>query len=368
MREKSFHILDEDLLLAADNELPARRVAEVRAHLSACLHCRTRMAELETTIADFVRAMHESDADIPNIEGPRSLLKAHLAQLEPTLPSHPLRRTYVPVFAYTAALLFLMVGEVWLVYQQVRKPAAANGYALLLPNPELTPGVARPVALTAVCTDANDEVVRSVPDSVQQAVFREYGISNAPADDYEVDYLITPGLGGTDDIHNLWPQPHNNTWNSYVKDELEHRLHDMVCSGQIPLSTAQQDIAANWISAYEKYFHAKRPLRGGLIATSSTPIQTPTSVGDLSFESWQQARSIARDVPAPDERASVQSASFATLLFVLLCIFGLLIGVGMERFEETIRFTAHFVADVSLSSPRPRLIRAAPSLCLEPLT
>jgi hypothetical protein len=266
MREKSFHIPDEDLLLAADNELPADRTSEVRAHLSACWNCRARMAELETTISDFVRVMHESDAALPNIDGARALLEARLAQLEPTLSSGPLRRSYVPVFAYAAALLLLIAGGVWLTYQHGQK--AAGAYTHLLPNPSLTPGVARPVELTAVCTDANDEVVRSVPDSVQQAVFREYGISNAPADDYEVDYLITPGLGGTDDIRNLWPQPHNNTWNSYVKDELEHRLHDMVCSGQVPLSTAQQDIAANWISAYEKYFHTKRPLPSALFEAS----------------------------------------------------------------------------------------------------
>ena len=282
MSKKAFHITDEDLLLAADNELPSRRAAEVRDHLAACWDCRARMDEIETTISDFVRTTRESDAEIPNIDGPRALLKARLAQLEPTLPSRPLRRTYVPTFAYVAALLVLMLGGTWFIFQQVQKPASA--YALVLPNPQLTPGVARPVALSAVCTDANDDVVRDVPDSLQQAVFREYGISNAPTADYEVDYLITPGLGGTGDIRNLWPQPHNNTWNSYVKDELEHRLHDMVCSGEMPLSTAQQEIAANWISAYEKYFHAKKPVRAGFIATRSGSVQASLFFPAFSLE------------------------------------------------------------------------------------
>jgi len=245
----------------------------------------------------------------------------------------------VPTLAYAAALLFLIVGGVRLIYQQVRRPAGT--YALLLPDPRFTPGVAQPIALSAICYAANDEVVRSVPDSVQQAVFREYGISNAPASDYEVDYLITPGLGGTDNIRNLWPQPHDSNWNSYVKDELEHRLHNMVCSGQLPLSTAQQEIAANWISAYEKYFHTKKPLRSGLIAPNSTVTGLASILADFSLDRWHETPAVVAN-----DGSSIQRASLATLLLVLLCIFGLLIDAGIQKFEELIRFATHFLADI----------------------
>jgi hypothetical protein len=34
----------------------------------------------------------------------------------------------------------------------------------------------------------------------------------------------------------------------------------MVCGGELDLSTAQRDIAADWIAAYKKYFHTDRPL------------------------------------------------------------------------------------------------------------
>jgi len=263
MREKSFHIPDEDLVLATDNELPARRAAEVRAHLGICWNCRARMAEIEATIVDFVHATRESGVDIPNVEGPRALLKARLAELEPTLPGRPPSQRYVPRLAYVAALALLMVGGAFLLYQQRQRPAASpeDSYALLLPNPSLTPGATQPVALSVVCSADHDEVVRYVPARVSEAVFREYGISNAPASEYEVDYLITPGLGGADDIRNLWPEPHNNTmWNSYAKDQLEDHLHSMVCSGKVSLSTAQQEIATDWISAYKHYFHTQRPL------------------------------------------------------------------------------------------------------------
>jgi len=41
-------------------------------------------------------------------------------------------------------------------------------------------------------------------------------------DAYEVDYLITPELGGATDIRNLWPYG-DTVWNAHVKDQLEDR-------------------------------------------------------------------------------------------------------------------------------------------------
>jgi hypothetical protein len=42
---------------------------------------------------------------------------------------------------------------------------------------------------------AHEEVVRAVPSALRQEVFREYGIVNPRPEDYEIDYLIAPGLG-----------------------------------------------------------------------------------------------------------------------------------------------------------------------------
>ena len=96
---------------------------------------------------------------------------------------------------------------------------------------------------------------------LQRAVLQKYGLRNARVQDYEIDYLITPGLGGADDINNLWPEPNSSTaWNAQVKDALEERLHQMVCAGKVDLPTAQRDIAANWISAYRKYLHSDKPV------------------------------------------------------------------------------------------------------------
>ena len=55
MAREDLHLSDEEMLLAADGELPPVREAQVRAHFAACWGCRSRMAEIEATIVDFTR-------------------------------------------------------------------------------------------------------------------------------------------------------------------------------------------------------------------------------------------------------------------------------------------------------------------------
>ena len=40
----------------------------------------------------------------------------------------------------------------------------------------------------------------------------------------------------------------------HVKDKLENKLHDMVCSGAISLRNAQRQIPANWRGLYLRVF------------------------------------------------------------------------------------------------------------------
>jgi hypothetical protein len=98
--------------------------------------------------------------------------------------------------------------------------------------------------------------------TVHQAVFTRYGADYGRAAEYELDYLITPELGGVADARNLWPQPFARTrWNAYVNDELERLLHGLVCDGRIELATAQREMASDWIAAYKRYFNTESPLR-----------------------------------------------------------------------------------------------------------
>jgi hypothetical protein len=270
MLDHDNHLSDQEFLLAADGELPQRRASEARAHLASCWSCRARMGELEGTIADFVRAHHHSlDPKLPSAAGPRALLKARLAQI--SAESQPSFWQRLPRFAfsgltlaYVSAVLTLAAAGAW-TYNRYLAPDFASVAARIdpvaIPKPQLTPGAIRLVTTNEVCKSQSDEDDSAIPVPVQQKVFQEYGIPNARPADYEVDYLITPELGGATDIRNLWPEPHSATaWNSYVKDDLENRLHQLVCDGQVTLPVAQHDIATNWISAYKKYFHTDRPV------------------------------------------------------------------------------------------------------------
>ena len=149
------------------------------------------------------------------------------------------------------------------VYRQMTSPQFESVVvtAQATPNPELTPGAVRPVTRNEICAAGHRDMNRLVSSAMQQEVFKKYGVPVALKNDYEVDYLITPELGGADDMQNLWPEPYSSTdWGAHVKDALEDRLHQMVCEGTIDLGTAQREMASDWISAYKKYFHTDRPL------------------------------------------------------------------------------------------------------------
>ncbi len=259
------HTSDEDLVRSADGELSARRVVEVGAHLEACWECRARMEEIQSTITGFVRARHaEFDGQLPPTAGPRALLRARLAELGSESRTGWLKRVFqlgLPRVAFVCLLLIAMgLGFLWF-RNASQKPASVLSDAEAAPNRSLTPGAARQVKMSEVCSVPQEEVIGDVSVSLRQRVLQEYGIANARPEEYEIDYLIAPRLGGTEDIRNLWPEPYRtHVWNAHVKDDLEERLHEMVCSGQLDLHTAQHDIATDWIAAYKKYFHTNKPL------------------------------------------------------------------------------------------------------------
>ena len=266
MNDANRHLRDDELLLLADGELSSRRAGRARRHLAACWHCRVRLAEFESTISEFVRAARDGDSVIPPSAASRSLLKARLARLSAPLDPRAWWQMHFTFpwrelsQAFAILLLLVLAARAFYIRTAGRLPRIPqDSLAGLLPNPSLTPGYIRPATLAKLCSMNYEEVVGTVPAALERSVFEEYGMPEASAADYEVDYLITPGLGGSDNIQNLWPEPHASgvgnshvVWNSYVKDQLEDRLHSMVCAGELDLSTAQQEIATNWISAYKK--------------------------------------------------------------------------------------------------------------------
>jgi hypothetical protein len=280
MLPEDLHISDQELLLTADGETSSHRAALVRAHLESCWDCRARMAEIESTIVDFARAHRKNlDPQMPPVAGPRALLRARLAELAAargwsTGRWFP-RFTSAASVAAICSLLFAagLAGSL-AVRRSILRDTGSSAYLPergAVPDRSLTPGATRPVSIDDVCSMAHEETIKDVSTELRQKVFEEYGIENARSDEYEVDYLIAPGLGGADDIHNLWPEPYRlPTWNARVKDALEERLHQLVCAHELDLSTAQREIATDWIAAYRKYFHTESPVSSTRPPGSST--------------------------------------------------------------------------------------------------
>jgi hypothetical protein len=161
------------------------------------------------------------------------------------------------------------------------------------PKPDLTPGVARSVAPSDVCGGKSALGSSEIPSTIQQQVFQEYGLTDARSNDYELDYLITPELGGATDVRNLWPEPIGRTeWNAHVKDALEDLLYEKVCSGEIDLATAQHEIASGWISAYKKYFHTDQPFAK---PTGFNPRSDSGPADERRSEGFLSARVIATE-------------------------------------------------------------------------
>jgi hypothetical protein len=244
------HLTDRELVLAIDGELPANRLEKVARHLSECASCSARKSELERALSGFIRFHQDRlDPSIPAGAGGRAGLKARLeerASAPPPAPgAHWKQAAAVLLFAIVAS------GGFQLLRHQSRRSS--------LPERSLTPGAVATADRAQVC-DSSRPKNREVPVSLQRRVFEEYGISRPEPQAYEVDYLITPALGGADDIRNLWPQPYSATvWNARVKDTLEDYLREQVCSGRLDLATAQRDISSDWIAAYRKYFHTDKP-------------------------------------------------------------------------------------------------------------
>jgi len=233
------HLSDDTLVALVDGELGRADAADARAHLDECGECAARLARF----GHVSRALNEG------------------------LRRRRRRAVRVAVAVAATAVCVCALGSSHsspfprLSAAELRRP---------LPVRYLTPGVVRPVSSADVCAADPELEPPAIPADVRRMVLRSYGAADLPEREYELDYLITPALGGAADPRNLWPERYASpTWNARVKDELEDLLHRMVCSGALSLSAAQRDMAGDWIAAYKRYFHTERP--GGWISGLPRP-------------------------------------------------------------------------------------------------
>jgi hypothetical protein len=271
------HLTDETLLLFAADELDASHRKDASVHLAGCDACSARLKTLAQTLEEFEQSQQSQDFVLTPAADARAALISQLSKLKTS--QAPLRvagssrnewidwnrSAVIPGRqGYVLATLFLVATLTAAVYRrEIRSGSQQISASLGLwaePKFNLTPGATVPVTKAQLCSAAS-EPVAAVPVSLKSKVLAIYGVKTDRPDAYEVDYLITPELGGATDVRNLWPEPYSETaWNAHVKDQLEDRLHQLVCHGDVDLATAQHDISQDWIAAYRKYFHTDKPL------------------------------------------------------------------------------------------------------------
>ncbi len=259
MLPESKHQSDAELLLYLDGEATPPAVASIRLHLASCSSCQTRLTRLESLSTQNAQLLSPALHD-PLLHQAQAQLRERLYQAgrTPWYTSWTPRHAPLQWGLVAASLLCVFViGQ----HAQIQNVATLYLAKQPRPNISLTPGATRPVLVEDICIADDNDLDPEVSPAIQHAVLEEYGVNDSHATGYQIDYLINPQLGGTNDIRNLWPEPYGTTfWNAHAKDELEGRLHQMVCLQQIDLASAQREIASDWIGAYKKYFHTSRPL------------------------------------------------------------------------------------------------------------
>lgn len=258
MRDGIHPLTQAELIRFLDGEMSPEESSRVDTHVKECLECCAALAETRAITAELNMSLN-ADSRESSSEADHEL-RSELAGARRSGVRAWVRRIWgAEKLRWAGAAVGVMVVLVCLPRWQ-----HANGeLAFSLPNRALTPGMTRSVDLAAVCSAGeDDDFDPSVSEETQRTVFREYGISlERSAKDFQVDYLISPQLGGTDDVRNLWPQSYKEiTWNAHAKDVLERHLSQLVCEKKITLAQAQHEIASNWIAAYQKYFHTAKPV------------------------------------------------------------------------------------------------------------
>jgi hypothetical protein len=262
MRNAERHLTAEELLLFQDGEMDSGSARIVQAHLTRCQDCSTALKRMKATLEHVDTIYRLDEAELHERSGERMRLRMQLKQeaqggwlhLPPASLQWGILQAAVVIIVFAAGL--------YAMHEHLSTTESADVPVRSLPNPKLTPGNVMPVGYADICPAKDQDQDPPLPVQVQDTVFREYGVSGATKErEFQVDYLISPQLGGTSEIRNLWPQPYRSTvWNASAKDALEGKLHRMVCQGEMPLSEAQQEIATDWIAAYKRYFRTETPL------------------------------------------------------------------------------------------------------------
>ena len=134
-----------------------------------------------------------------------------------------------------------------------------NTHSMSFPDKTKTPGkfdngTKVQFACLAHYTEGKDykgDNVRKVTQKIRNSDYDSYGVPKENRKLYTIDHYIPLGILGTNDPENLWPQPRDE---AKQKDAIENKLRKMVCSGQMSLRDAQNQLLNNpWLDVYNKF-------------------------------------------------------------------------------------------------------------------
>lgn len=267
MRTIAQHPSDEELVALIDHELAPAVRSQLASHLEACTSCAARSAAMEATLGRVgADLLSELDPET-DLRKQRARLLRALREPAAVIPMPPQARSVAPSLLIQCAAVAVVCFGIWLVASsRVGERSSATEMIALRseggvtrPLPTVTPGAVSIHTAAELCAGARPS--RLVTFETRRQVLRRYRMEQVSADEYELDALITPELGGTTDAANLWPQRYDSpVWNARVKDDLERLLPEMVCRGELDLAVAQQAIASDWVAAYKTFFRTDTPL------------------------------------------------------------------------------------------------------------
>jgi hypothetical protein len=186
-----------------------------------------------------------------------------------------------------------------------------------LPSRHLTPGKVSPaITVAQVCAPGFAAKAVPVPSTRARAVFAAYKIAWSGHSAYQLDHLVPVSLGGSNATTNLWPQPHAAAA-SLHKDQLENRLHALVCTGHLKLASAQKAIRSNWVSAYQKYGGLKALTYPKPVKARPSPTRSPARTSPATVPPTTHAPHSAAPAPTTidDHGGATAQCNDGTLSF-----------------------------------------------------
>jgi len=133
-----------------------------------------------------------------------------------------------------------------------------------LPISSVTPGAINPAVTqsniaSTICTSGYTKTIRptssyttALKTKQLATTYKRYGSTKTSL--FEEDHLIPLEIGGSPrSADNLWVQLWDGAWGARKKDQLENKIHSLVCSKEMTLAKAQMIFATNWIEGYKVY-------------------------------------------------------------------------------------------------------------------